>query len=115
MVSNKVQGEDGRWRTLDSRRLHRAMVALSASYTARTAVQRITGCGSRRVGVRGPGECLLRLIRAERPRGRQYAKWICARWWVGVSISSRTARAKSAPLIADFPSWSNSATSPETR
>jgi len=34
VVSNKVQGEDGRWRTLDSRRLHRATVALSASYNA---------------------------------------------------------------------------------
>lgn len=34
VVSNKVQGEDGRWRTLDSRRLHKATVALSASYNA---------------------------------------------------------------------------------
>lgn len=34
VVSNKVQGEDGRWRTLDSRTLHRATVALSASYNA---------------------------------------------------------------------------------
>jgi conjugative relaxase-like TrwC/TraI family protein len=34
VVSNKVQGEDGRWRTLDSRRLHRATVALSESYNA---------------------------------------------------------------------------------
>lgn len=34
VVSNKVQGEDGRWRTLDSRCLHRATVALSASYNA---------------------------------------------------------------------------------
>ncbi|MEL5990250.1 MobF family relaxase [Microbacterium phosphatis] len=34
VISNKVQGEDGRWRTLDSRRLHRATVALSASYNA---------------------------------------------------------------------------------
>ncbi|MEW1976548.1 MobF family relaxase [Microbacterium profundi] len=34
VVSNKVQGEDGRWRTLDSRRLHRATVAISASYNA---------------------------------------------------------------------------------
>lgn len=34
MVSNKVQSEDGRWRSLDSRRLHRATVALSASYNA---------------------------------------------------------------------------------
>ena len=34
VVSNKVQGEDGRWRSLDSRRLHKATVALSASYNA---------------------------------------------------------------------------------
>lgn len=34
VVSNKVQGEDGRWRTLDSRTLHRATVAMSASYNA---------------------------------------------------------------------------------
>ena len=34
VVSNKVQGEDGRWRTLDSRRLHKAAVALSESYNA---------------------------------------------------------------------------------
>ncbi|HWV50638.1 MAG TPA: MobF family relaxase [Microbacterium sp.] len=34
VVSNKVRGEDGRWRTLDSRTLHRATVALSASYNA---------------------------------------------------------------------------------
>lgn len=34
VVSNKVQGQDGRWRSLDSRRLHRATVALSASYNA---------------------------------------------------------------------------------
>lgn len=34
VVSNKVQGEDGKWRTLDSRRLHKATVALSASYNA---------------------------------------------------------------------------------
>lgn len=32
VVSNKVQGQDGRWRTLDSRRLHKAAVALSESY-----------------------------------------------------------------------------------
>lgn len=32
VVSNKVQGIDGKWRTLDSRTLHRATVALSASY-----------------------------------------------------------------------------------
>lgn len=29
VVSNKAQGEDGRWRTLDSRRLHKAAVVLS--------------------------------------------------------------------------------------
>lgn len=34
VVSNKVRGEDGRWRTLDSRRLHQATVSLSASYNA---------------------------------------------------------------------------------
>ncbi|TSI14229.1 AAA family ATPase [Brevibacterium aurantiacum] len=34
VVSNKVQGEDGKWRSLDSRRLHMATVALSASYNA---------------------------------------------------------------------------------
>ncbi|MDH5134304.1 MULTISPECIES: MobF family relaxase [unclassified Microbacterium] len=34
VVSNKVQGEDGCWRTLDSRRLHKAAVALSESYNA---------------------------------------------------------------------------------
>lgn len=34
VVSNKVQGVDGRWRTLDSRGLHKAAVALSESYNA---------------------------------------------------------------------------------
>jgi len=34
VVSNKVQGVDGKWRTLDSRTLHRATVGLSASYNA---------------------------------------------------------------------------------
>lgn len=34
VVSNKVQGIDGRWRSLDSRRLHKAAVALSESYNA---------------------------------------------------------------------------------
>ena len=34
VASNKVQGVDGRWRTLDSRRLHKAAVALSESYNA---------------------------------------------------------------------------------
>ncbi len=34
VVSNKVQGVDGKWRTLDSRALHKATVALSASYNA---------------------------------------------------------------------------------
>ncbi len=34
VVSNKVQAEDGGWRTLDSRRLHKATVSLSASYNA---------------------------------------------------------------------------------
>lgn len=34
VVSNKAQGIDGRWRTLDSRTLHRAVVAMSASYNA---------------------------------------------------------------------------------
>lgn len=34
VVSNKVQGIDGRWRSLDSRTLHRATVALSATYNA---------------------------------------------------------------------------------
>ena len=34
VVSNKVQGVDGKWRTLDSRTLHKATVALSASYNA---------------------------------------------------------------------------------
>lgn len=34
VVSNKVQGVDGRWRTFDSRRLHKAAVALSESYNA---------------------------------------------------------------------------------
>ncbi|MVT27185.1 relaxase domain-containing protein [Nesterenkonia alkaliphila] len=34
VVSNKVQGVDGRWRSLDSRTLHRATVALSATYNA---------------------------------------------------------------------------------
>ncbi|MGO1183944.1 MAG: MobF family relaxase [Micrococcaceae bacterium] len=34
VVSNKAQGVDGRWRSLDSRTLHRAVVALSASYNA---------------------------------------------------------------------------------
>lgn len=34
VISNKVQAEDGRWRTLDSRRLHKATVSLSATYNA---------------------------------------------------------------------------------
>lgn len=34
VVSNKVRGKDGRWRSLDSRRLHKAAVALSSSYDA---------------------------------------------------------------------------------
>jgi conjugative relaxase-like TrwC/TraI family protein len=34
VVSNKVQGIDEKWRTLDSRTLHKATVALSASYNA---------------------------------------------------------------------------------
>lgn len=34
VVSNKVQGVDGKWRTLDSKTLHRATVALSVSYNA---------------------------------------------------------------------------------
>ena len=34
VVSNKVQGQDGRWRTLNSRRLHKAAVALSESHNA---------------------------------------------------------------------------------
>ncbi len=34
VVSNKVQGIDGRWRTLDSRRLHKTAVALSETYNA---------------------------------------------------------------------------------
>jgi conjugative relaxase-like TrwC/TraI family protein len=34
VVSNKVQGIDGRWRTLDSRRLHKAAVAMSETYNA---------------------------------------------------------------------------------
>ena len=37
VVSNKVQGVDGKWRTLDSRTLHRATVALSAMYNAHLA------------------------------------------------------------------------------
>lgn len=37
VVSNKVQGIDGKWRTLDSRTLHRATVALSATYNANLA------------------------------------------------------------------------------
>lgn len=46
VVSNKVQGEDGRWRTLDSRRLHKAAVALSESYNAF-----VTDCTARLLGV----------------------------------------------------------------
>lgn len=34
VISNKVRGEDGRWRSVDSRRLHQATVSLSASYNA---------------------------------------------------------------------------------
>lgn len=34
VVSNKVQAVDGRWRTLDSRRLHKAAVAMSETYNA---------------------------------------------------------------------------------
>src|SRR6218665_2241080 len=33
-ATSKVQGIDGKWRTLDSRTLHQATVALSASYNA---------------------------------------------------------------------------------
>ena len=34
VVANKVQGLDGRWRSLDSRALHRAVVAMSELYEA---------------------------------------------------------------------------------
>jgi conjugative relaxase-like TrwC/TraI family protein len=34
VVANKVEGADGKWRTLDSRALHRATVALSETYNA---------------------------------------------------------------------------------
>lgn len=34
VVANKVQGMDGKWRTLDSRALHKAIVALSETYNA---------------------------------------------------------------------------------
>jgi conjugative relaxase-like TrwC/TraI family protein len=34
VVANRVQGPDGRWRTLDSRALHRAVVAMSERYDA---------------------------------------------------------------------------------
>ena len=37
VVSNKVHGIDGKWRTLDSRTLHRATVGLSATYNAHLA------------------------------------------------------------------------------
>lgn len=37
VVSNKVQGIDGKWRTLDSRTLHKATIALSATYNAHLA------------------------------------------------------------------------------
>lgn len=34
VIANKVQGADGKWRTLDSRALHKATVALSETYNA---------------------------------------------------------------------------------
>ncbi len=34
VIANRVQGPDGRWRTLDSRAIHRAAVALSERYDA---------------------------------------------------------------------------------
>jgi conjugative relaxase-like TrwC/TraI family protein len=34
VVANRVQGPDGRWRTLDSRAVHRAVVAMSERYDA---------------------------------------------------------------------------------
>jgi conjugative relaxase-like TrwC/TraI family protein len=34
VIANKAQGADGKWRTLDSRALHRATVALSETYNA---------------------------------------------------------------------------------
>ena len=35
VISNKVQGPDGRWRSLDSQALHRAAVAMSERYNTR--------------------------------------------------------------------------------
>jgi conjugative relaxase-like TrwC/TraI family protein len=37
VIANRVQGPDGRWRTLDSRALHRAAVAMSERYDCETA------------------------------------------------------------------------------
>ena len=34
VIANKVQGEDGKWRSLDGRPMHRAVVALSEHYNA---------------------------------------------------------------------------------
>ena len=44
-VANRVQGPDGRWRTLDSATLHRAVVAYSETYNQLLAdeVTRRTG------------------------------------------------------------------------
>ena len=47
VVANRVQGPDGRWRTLDSSTLHRAVVAYSETYNQLLAdeMTRRTGLG----------------------------------------------------------------------
>ena len=46
VVSNKVQGEDGRWRTLDSRRLHQGRRSLSPSRTTPFSPTTPRGCSA---------------------------------------------------------------------
>lgn len=45
VVANRVQGPDGRWRTLDSRAIHRAAVAMSERYDALLADHLATRLG----------------------------------------------------------------------
>ncbi len=55
VLANKVQGEDGRWRTLDSRTLHHAAVALSELYDDLLA-DRLAAVAGVRWGKRDRGE-----------------------------------------------------------
>ena len=45
VIANRVQGPDGRWRTLDSRAVHRAAVAMSERYDALLADHLATSLG----------------------------------------------------------------------